>query len=85
MRVEMERLLGVQRELADVLALRLARRAEPGESEADIRAQASLLSHVAAGIVRYAIEGAGGPGSPQPVDLAATRALVARLLPKLGS
>lgn len=81
---QMERMFAVQRELAGVLVLRLTRHAAPDESPDDLRAQADLLSHLIAGIIRFSIEGDGPPGVPRPLDLARTRVLLAQLLPKLG-
>lgn len=81
---QMERMFSVQRELAGVLVLRLTRHASPDESPNDLQAQADLLSHLIAGIIRFSIDGEGPPGVPRPLDLARTRALLAQLLPKLG-
>lgn len=81
---QMERMFAVQRELAGVLVLRLTRHAADDESPDDLRAQADLLSHLIAGIIRFSIEGDGPPGVPRPLDLGRTRALLAQLLPKLG-
>jgi AcrR family transcriptional regulator len=84
LQLQMERMFSVQREMAGVLVLRLARHAGPDETRDDLRSQADLLSHLVAGIVRFSIEGNGPPGVPQPLDLARTRAILSQLLPKLG-
>lgn len=85
MQVAMERLSAVHHELAEVLVLRLKRHSGDSETDNEIRAQASLLSHMVAGIVRFSIEGDGPPvGAPRPPDLERTRVILAQLLPKLG-
>jgi len=81
--LEMDRLTSVQREMGDVLALRLGRVAGPGESPEDIRDQAQLLSHLVAGIIRFSIEGDGPGIPPGPLELDHTRDVLRRLLPKL--
>jgi AcrR family transcriptional regulator len=85
LQLQMDRMIGVQREMVEVLVLRLARHAEPGETPAEIRDQANLLSHLVAGIMRFSIEGDGPGMAPGPLDLQRTRAVLRRLLPKLGS
>jgi len=84
MQVAMERLLAVQGEMADVLVLRLKRHAGPDESDDDLRAQAGLLSHLVAGIMRFSIEGDWRTTGPQPPNLDRARVILAQLLPKLG-
>jgi AcrR family transcriptional regulator len=83
MQLEMDRMLGVQREMVEVLVLRLSRHARPGETPEQIRDQADLLSHLVAGIVRFSIEGDGAGRVPGPLDLDRTRDVLRRLLPKL--
>lgn len=82
--LEMDRMLAVQREMVDILVLRLSRVAAPHEDPAQLRAQADLLSHLLAAIVRFAI-GGDRPGMPPgPLDLDRARAVLANLLPKLA-
>ncbi|MGX5682330.1 TetR/AcrR family transcriptional regulator [Schumannella luteola] len=81
---EMERLLSVQRELAEVIELRMTRHAEPGESPDDIRAQAVLLAHIVAAFLRFSIEGVEPGGPPARPDLESSRRTLEQLLPKLA-
>ncbi len=84
LQVQMDRMIGVQRELVEVLVLRLARHAGPGETPEQIRDQANLLSYLIAGIMRFSIEGDGPGRAPGPLDLERTRDVLRGLLPKLG-
>jgi AcrR family transcriptional regulator len=83
LQLEMERMTGVQSELVDVLVLRMSRNAVPGETPEDIRAQANLLSHVVAGIMRFSIECGEPSVGPGPLDVERTRSVLRKLLPKL--
>lgn len=83
MQAEMSRMLAVQRELGDVIALRLSRHSLPGESGDDIAAQARMLAHVVAGVMRYSID-APGDGVPGAPDLDRARDVFRALLPKLA-
>lgn len=84
LQLEMDRMVSVQREMVEILVLRLARHTAPGETPEQTRAQADLLSYLVAGIIRFSIEG-GAPGrEPGPLDLDRTREVLGQLLPKLG-
>lgn len=84
MQAEMERMLGVQRELAEVIRLRLARHAAPDEGEETIAAQATMLAHVVAAIMRFAVEGDGQPTPPRAPDLERARSVFRALAAKLA-
>ncbi len=81
---EMERLLGVQRELGEVIELRMARHSSADESPEDLRAQAVLLAHLVAGLLRFSIEGVDPGGTPGQPDLERSRSVLEQLLPKLA-
>jgi AcrR family transcriptional regulator len=53
---EMERLFAIRAELEEILFLRIRRTAPTGETEAETRSQASLITHVMAGLLRFALE-----------------------------
>ena len=53
---EMERLFAIRAELEEILFLRIRRTAATGETDAETRDQASLITHVMAGLLRFALE-----------------------------
>lgn len=80
---EMDRMISVQQEMVEILVLRLARHAAPGETPEQTRVQADLLSHLIAGLIRFSIDGEGPGRTPGPLDLERTRQVLDQLLPKL--
>ncbi len=84
LKLQMDRMISVQREMVEILVLRLARHVGPDETADEIRDQADMLSHLVAGMVRFSIEGGRPDLPPGPLDFERTRAVLRRLLPKLG-
>lgn len=83
LQLEMDRMISVQREMVDILVMRLTRHANSGETPEEIRDQADLLSHLVAGMIRFSIEAPGPRRMPGPINLERTRAVLRQLLPKL--
>jgi len=80
---EMERLFALQADMQEILALRLRRTAAQDETEEDIREQALLISHLVAGILRFAIEGGTTSTMSGPPDLARFEHLFKRTVSRL--
>ncbi|WP_125129945.1 TetR/AcrR family transcriptional regulator [Microbacterium sp. 10M-3C3] len=77
---QMERMLGVADEVAGIVELRLRAR-YPKEPERDLRAQAEVITHMLAGVLRRRGEAwaRGETVGPEDYD-----ELLARVIPKLG-
>jgi AcrR family transcriptional regulator len=83
---QMERIEETEAEVRDILMLRL-RTQFPDESEEDRRAQAALITHLLAGLMRYIGQSwaeQAGAGQVPEIDPAAIGALLSRVIAKLA-
>jgi AcrR family transcriptional regulator len=81
---EMQRMLSVRDEMEDILFLRMRRSAASAESDADVREQAALITHVMAGIVRFSFEQSlAAPDGTAPLPPAKIAALLTDALARL--
>lgn len=65
---ELQRMLAVRDDMEEILFLRMRRSAASTESDADVREQAALITHLMAGIVRFSFEQSlASPGGPAPL------------------
>lgn len=83
---QMQRIEAKEAELREIVLLRL-RAQYPGESESELAAQAMLITHLVAGLMRFIgqswAEQAGAGGMPE-IDPAAIGRLLSRVIAKLG-
>lgn len=82
LRAQMERFEGVREEVVEILGLRLARDARPGETAEDLALQGLLLAEIVAALLRVAAERLAD-GASLPEQIPVLTAGLGKLLPKL--